>query len=448
VENDLFPYLNSLSTPAGRIFRNCCGIICFNNLITGSIINLVNSRDLNKGSLLVRYTIDDISDDMVLGESIYLPSGELLLATGYRIKERYRKRLIEMGYRSLLIEVEGTESVRPETTVSEVAENEMSGALDTSSRGLMVAIQDFRDQSSEKVKELIKKNKQHLNKYIMTTGIARALEQFVEEIMSQSSIVLNLSAMRQTQPSLFTHALNVTITALCIGKKYKLSYEEMKQLGIGALNYDLGLITLPKELLEKSCDDFTEAEMKLYRQHCVFGFIMLSQNHLVPSTSAAVALQHHEYQSGNGFPRGIKGDNRPPLKDFSRQNMIHRFAEIVAVADRYDACLHGRLQMGYTAMEVRNALKAVIEAGGEELNSDIVKTLVSIVPIFPVGARIRIVNAPSPQLIGHYGVVAKDNPENVEAPQIIIYESKNHQKIKPILIDLSRHSGFILELVV
>jgi HD-GYP domain-containing protein (c-di-GMP phosphodiesterase class II) len=401
-----------------------------------------------KGSVLVRYTIDDINDDMVLGESIYLPSGELLLATGYRIKERYRRRLIEMGYRSLLIEVEGTESVRPENTVSEVAENEMAGALDTSSKGLMVAIQDFRDQSSEKVKDLIKKNKQHLNKYIMTSGIARALEQFIEEIMSQSSIVLNLSAMRQTEPSLFTHALNVAITSLCIGKKYKLAYEEMKQLGIGALNYDLGLIALPKELLEKSCADFSESEQKLYRQHCAFGFIMLSQNHLIPSTSAAVALQHHEHQEGTGFPRGIKGDNRPPLKDFSRQNMIHRFAEIVAVADRYDACLHGRLQMGYERLNVKDALKVVIEAGGRELNSDIVKTLISIVPLYPVGARVRIVNAPSPQLVGYYGVVAKDNPENLEAPQVIIYESKNHQKIKPVLIDMNRHSGIVLELVV
>ena len=324
----------------------------------------------------------------------------------------------------------------------------MAGALESSSRGLVAAIQNFRNQSSEKVKDLIKKNRQHLNKYIMASGMAHALEQFVEEIMSQSSIVLNLSAMRQTQPSLFTHALNVTITSLCIGKKYKLSYEEMKQLGIGALNYDLGLIALPKELLEKSCNDYSDSERKLYRQHCTFGFIMLTQNHLIPSTSAAVALQHHEHEEGTGFPRGIKGDNRPPLKDFSRRNMIHRFAEIVAVADRYDACLHGRLQMGYGPMDVRNALKVVIEAGGTELNSDIVKTLTSIVPLYPVGARIRIVNAPSPLLVGYYGVVAKDNPENLEAPQIIIYESKNHQKIKPVLIDMNRHSGIVLELVV
>ena len=397
---------------------------------------------------MVRYTIDDVHDDMVLGESVYLPTGELLLAAGYRIKKRYRERLVEMGYRSLLVEVEGTEEVQPEGTVSEANQREMTKEIDSSSKGLTVAIQDFRDKSTAKVKDLIKKNKQHLNKFIMTTGMARALEQFIDDIMSQSSIVLNLSAMQQTQSSLLTHALNVTITALCIGKKYKLSYEEMKQLGIGALNYDLGLIALPKGLLEKPTTKYSTDELKLYHQHTVFGYLMLSQNHLIPSTSAAVALQHHEHQDGSGFPRGIKGDNRPPLKDFSRQNMIHRFSEIVAVADVYDACLYGRVQMNLQKMDVREALRVVIERGGKYLNSDIIKTLITIVPIFPVGARIRIINAPSQQLIGYYGVVARDNPKNLELPQIIIYESKNHQKIKPILIDLYQHSGFVLELVV
>lgn len=396
---------------------------------------------------MVRYTIEDIKDDMLLGESVYLPTGELLLAAGYRIKERYRERLIDMGYRSLLIQVDGTESVMPETTVTETAQREMNNEMDSSSKGLTHAIHDFRFQSAQKVKDLIKKNKNHLNKYIMTTGLAKALEKFVDEIMSQSSIVLNLSAMQQTQPSLFTHTLNVTISALCIGKKYKLSYEELKQLGIGALNYDLGLIALPKELLEKPPTEYSEEDIKLYQQHTIFGYLMLSQNHLIPSTSAAVALQHHEYQDGSGFPRSIKGENRPPLKDFSRQGMIHRFAEIVAVADVYDACLHGRLQMNYSPMPVAEALKVLIQAGGEQLNSDIIKTLITIVPIYPVGTRIRIANAPTQQLIGHYGVIAKDNPKDLEHPQIIIYETRNHQKIKPILIDLQKHSGFALDLV-
>jgi HD-GYP domain-containing protein (c-di-GMP phosphodiesterase class II) len=159
-----------------------------------------------------------------------------------------------------------------------------------------------------------------------------------------------------------------------------------------------------------------------------------------------VALQHHEHQDGTGFPRGIKGENRPPLKDFSRKNVIHRFAEIVAVADVYDMLITGRPHC-FGKHKVQDALKRVIEMGGKHLNSEIVKALISIVPIYPVGARIRVVNAPVPQLVGYQGVVARDNPTNLDLPQIILYETRNHQSIKPFLIDLAQHKGFVFELI-
>ena len=63
--------------------------------------------------------------------------------------------------------------------------------------------------------------------------MTKALEQFIDEIMNQTSVVLNLSALQQTNPGLIEHALNVAISSLCIGKTFKFSYEEMKQLGSG-----------------------------------------------------------------------------------------------------------------------------------------------------------------------------------------------------------------------
>ncbi|MDO5576499.1 MAG: HD domain-containing phosphohydrolase [Fibrobacter sp.] len=394
---------------------------------------------------MVRYNLDEIKEDMVLGESVFLPTGELLLAAGYKIKERYIERLKQLGFRNVLIEVEGTEGVIPETTVSEETQRDMGNMLDETSKELTDAIKQFRNKSSNKVKDFIRENKQHLNKFIMSSGVGKALEQFIDEIMSQTSIVLNLSALQQTQPSLFSHALNVTITSLCIGKRYRFSYEEMKQLGIGALNYDLGLIALPKALMEKPVTEYNPTELKAYYQHTVFGYLMLSQNHIIPSTSAAVALQHHERQDGTGFPRQINGENRPPLKDFSRQNKIHRFAEIVSVADAYDSSVYGRPHEGQKQTDVRGAIRKLIEQSGTCLNSEIVKTLISIVPLFPIGTRIKIVEAPTSQLIGYYGVVARDNPEDLESPQIILFETKNHQRIKPILVDMLKHKGFKLE---
>jgi HD-GYP domain-containing protein (c-di-GMP phosphodiesterase class II) len=393
---------------------------------------------------MVRYAIDDVTEDMVLGESLFLPSGELLLAAGYRLQDRYRKRLKELGFYSVLINVDGTEAVIPETIISAHVQREMSLSLNSAAQNLRDAL-PVKQQGIREVQKVLKENKHHLNKFIVNSGIVRAVEHFVEEILNQPAVVLNIAEMKKSAGDLFSHAINVTITALCLGRKFRFSYEEMKQLGIGAINYDLGLVAVAPSILEKD-DDFTEEEKGMFEQHTVFGYLMLSQNPAIPPTSSAVALQHHEHQDGAGFPRGIKGENRPPLKDFSRKNVIHRFAEIVAVADVYDMLISGRPHF-YEKQNVQSALKEIIRVGGTQLNSEIVKALISIVPIYPVGARIRIINAPVAQLVGYIGVVARDNAVNLDLPQIILYETKNHQSIKPFLIDLAQHKGFSFELI-
>jgi HD-GYP domain-containing protein (c-di-GMP phosphodiesterase class II) len=393
---------------------------------------------------MVRFSIDDVTEQMVLGESLFLPTGELLLAAGYRLKDRYRRRLKELGFYSVLINVEGTESVIPETIISTHIQREMAVSLNTTTQNIKEAL-PIRQQGIRAIQRMIKDNKQYLNKYIQNSGVLRVLEHFIEEILNQPSVVLNVSVLSKSPGDLFNHAISVMVTALCLGRKFRFSYDEMKQLGIGAINYDLGLVAVPAAILEKQ-GDLTAEEYRIYEQHTVFGYIMLSQNPSIPPTSSAVALQHHEHQDGTGFPRGIKGENRPPMKDFSRKNVIHRFAEIVAVADTYDMLITGRSGR-CPKHTVRDALKKIIQMGGARLNSEIVKTLASIVPIYPVGARIRVVNAPVPQLVGYNGVVAKDNPDCLEQPQIILYETRNHSRVTPVLIDLAKHKGFTFELI-
>lgn len=392
---------------------------------------------------MVSYSIDDVTDDMILGRSIFLPTGELLLAAGYRLTERYRKRLKQMGFSTVYIQVEGTDDVIPENIISEHVQRDLSISLNKSTNELKSSF-NIRQEGRQNIRRMIRENKQYLNKYLNNSGLLSAVEKMIDEILNQPSIILNMAALKKAGNDLFSHAISVAVIALSIGRKFHFSYEEMKQLALGALNFDIGLIAIPKEIRDKNGNFNTQEEKESYMQHSVYGYLMLSQNPSIAPTSAAVALQHHEHQDGTGFPRCIRGENLAPLKDFSRKNLIHRFSEIVAVADTYDMFTTGRMR---PMLELRKAMRKIIEMGGTKLNKEIVKCLTSIVPVYPVGARIRITNASSSQFIGYQGVIAKDNPEDLENPKIIIYETKNHQKIKPILINLSDHTGFQLELI-
>ncbi len=392
---------------------------------------------------MVRYNLEDVNDNMVLGESIVLPSGKLLLGAGYQLSERYRERLKELGYQSLLIDEPGTEDVKPETLVNPQSHAQLTASSEQSAEKVAKIIDKFRATSSENLHKLIFEKRKDLTKYIMNSTIARQLETIIEQIMNQSEIVLNLAALKGSSDSYLQQAVNVTITSLCIGRKHNFSYDEIKQLATGALNYHMGLTAIPKNLLNKK-GEFTEEERKQFRQHTVYGYLMLSQSPHIPATSAIVALQHHEMENGKGYPMGLKGSNQPPVKDISKTHVIHRFAEIVSVADTYQTLMSTESNGGDNT---RLVIKKLIKLGGEYLNREIVKTLVSIVPMYPVGARVRITEAPSAQLTKYVGVVSRDNPNDLARPQLILYETVNKQRINPpILIDTAKAPGIQFEL--
>jgi hypothetical protein len=135
-----------------------------------------------------------------------------------------------------------------------------------------------------------------------------------------------------------------------------------------------------------------------------------------------------------------------PEKDLSHKNIIHRFSEIVAVADTYEMLLADRGDCS-RAVSTPEAIKRVIEMSGAKLNSSVVKALVSIVPLYPAGARIRVIRAPTPILLGSFGVIAKNNPDRFSRPFIILFESKDHKRMKPILIDTANSPGYQFELI-
>jgi len=308
-------------------------------------------------------------------------------------------------------------------------------------------IAKFRDENCQNMHRMLFQHRKDLNRIIMNPAMVRQMETIIDQIMNQPQIILNMAALRDAAGSFFERSVNVTITALCIGRKFRFSYDEIKQLATGALNYHLGIIALPKSLL-RTDKPLTDEEKVLYRQHTVYGYLLLAQNPQVPPTSAIVALQHHELQNGQGYPLGLKGSNELPLKDISKTHVIHRFAEIVAVADTYHALSDEMAKTcGDEVSITRNAIKKLISLGGHYLNSEIVKTLVSIVPFYPVGTRVRITEAPSAKLKQYIGVVAKDNPDNIHRPVILLYRtSKGQQVSPPVSIDTSRVENLQFEL--
>lgn len=116
-------------------------------------------------------------------------------------------------------------------------------------------------------------------------------------------------------------AQRTAVYARRLGRQLGLDRREIREIEQGALLHDIGKIGVPDALLRKR--ELTEDERCIMRIHPETGYKILSGIKFLKST-ALLVLQAHEWYDGNGFPRGLRGEE------------IALGARVLAVADTFE----------------------------------------------------------------------------------------------------------------
>ena len=127
---------------------------------------------------------------------------------------------------------------------------------------------------------------------------------FVDTIRLLSSLVETLN------PKLGSYLSFVAQLAKRIGLEMGLDRQQQDEIEIAGLLHDVGLLGLPRILLEKDSEDMAEVELKLFKQHPVIGQICLQPVERLDAVGAII-FSHHENYDGSGFPSGLIGDLIP-----------------------------------------------------------------------------------------------------------------------------------------
>ncbi|MFC1552851.1 HD-GYP domain-containing protein, partial [Candidatus Latescibacterota bacterium] len=243
----------------------------------------------------------------------------------------------------------------------------------------------------------------------------------------------------------FDHACNTAVLAILIGKQYRFSKDELKSLALGTFLHDIG-----KKVTEKIKDSDNSAKPSdLYNEHPTFGYLLLDNSGgKITPMETQIVNQHHELQDGSGFPIGLKGQNQPPVKTINADNKgrIYRLAEICCVVNAFDNMVYNPMKS--KQLSQGQALKQMILDSGRLYNKNIVQTLLKVVPYYPVGISVKVINIIDPHLIGYLGVVARINEHDINKPVIVLIKDKFQKKIKPIILDTSKLKHVDLEVII
>ncbi len=140
-----------------------------------------------------------------------------------------------------------------------------------------------------------------------------------------------------------------------------LTFAEAEDIRYAAPLHDIGKVAIPDAILRKPAK-LTPEEFEEMKKHTVYGSKMLAnaESRLL-RLAAKIAVGHHEWWDGSGYPYSLKGDQ------------ISLEARIVTVADVFDALSSKRVYKGEWTVE--NALQYIEERAGKQFDPRVVTVL-------------------------------------------------------------------------
>jgi HD-GYP domain-containing protein (c-di-GMP phosphodiesterase class II) len=178
--------------------------------------------------------------------------------------------------------------------------------------------------------------------------------------LSQSSLeamALVIQAVERRDARAAGHSRRVMQVSRAIGRQLGVPEGEMAVLDLGSLFHDLGMLSVPEDVVGKP-GPLTTGENQSIREHplrsgdMVKGIVFLEK--AIPSI-----LSHHEHFDGSGYPRGLAGEEIPLA------------ARIIAVADAFDALTRDR--PFHKRVNVRVAVEEIRKGAGTQFDPKVVE---------------------------------------------------------------------------
>ena len=149
-----------------------------------------------------------------------------------------------------------------------------------------------------------------------------------DDSLRSQALASLVRALKEADADTEDHVRRTQKMGAMLGRRIGLTDAEMVQLELLCLLHDIGKIGIPLEILNKP-GKLTDQEWEVLRTHPEKGYqIAMSADEL--STIADMILYHHERWDGQGYPRGLKGEEIPVL------------SRIISIMDAYDAMVNDR----------------------------------------------------------------------------------------------------------
>lgn len=333
---------------------------------------------------------EEIAD---FAEALSIDSEELGARGGMR-EELRRRGVVNISVRGSALAAETREAMDPAEIYEEA----------------LVVIEEALDSVRNRVK-------------IPVDEIKMVVADSLERLTNNDDALLALASIRSYDRYLSEHSVNVCFLSMVFGRALGLDSRTAVELGIAAMLHDVGKVFISDEVVKKP-GKLSEEEWEQVRRHPVAGARALAGTAGLPPLCPTIALEHHAYCDGTGYP-ALPGNERP-----------HFLSRLVSIADTYDALTTERpYRERWSGIE---AIAWMLYEQTNRYHREMVARFAARAGLYPVGSFVRLGN-------GALAIVTGGSRKHPLKPTLRLV-SEADMKARPETIDLAQSEDPGLEI--
>jgi len=235
----------------------------------------------------------------------------------------------------------------------------------------------------------------------------RMIEQMIEEPSLIDEMYQFTLPFGRSDDFEISSPVNNMIYCFKIGVRMGYTPFNLTEICLAALHHDIGMFLIPKAIISKT-GELNASELTEIRQHTETGRDLLQPYDLAYQNLSRAVYEHHERESGQGYPLGIKGER------------ICEYAKIIGICDSYGAMTHDRPHRKAAAQYI--SILELAETKNLFFAPHIVKVFLDELTMYPVGSYVRLNNKA-------VGVVVGTNRSNPFKPTVRIVSDGQGNRI-------------------
>ncbi|GFO69960.1 cyclic diguanylate phosphodiesterase [Geomonas limicola] len=257
-------------------------------------------------------------------------------------------------------------------------------------------------------------------KQLRLRSAKRVVQQIIDLMASDEASLLGTCTPNRNWAGR-SHATNVCILSLALGRRLGMSKFTLSELGMAALFHDIGMAGLPEDLREREPALLTGEKRQLLESHPLTGVRNAMRSRGLDSLTSRIvtaAFEHHLLADFSGYPSF-------PYK------WLGLFGRIISIADRYDL-LTTLPQANGVPFPPETALRYLLTQAGKTYDWGLVKLFLGCLGLHPVGSLLQLDSGELAVVVGNHR-----DPDRLGHPRVKVIADPQGREVDGVLLDLA-----------